>query len=109
MALPADWNANDQYRMATIDRAVIDILATIRERVVKAKGIKAGFNALGLASRWPTGTGEYVHQEKDAETRQELTDAATLIDYLCAKLLNDGTTTSLTDAQAATIMARYAR
>lgn len=109
MPLPADWNGNDQHRASKLDRDLQLALAEVRRAVVAAKAVKQRFTALGLSGRWPTLVTEYVHQDVDAQTRQEQLDAGNLVDHMCNRLLNDGTATTLTDAQAATLLSRYAR
>lgn len=109
MALPADWNANDQYRSSTLDRELISSLVTLRRSIMAAVAVQQRFLALNLSSRWPSGTTEFVHQDKDAQTRQEQVDASSLIDFCRDHLLNDGTTSALTDAQAAGFLNRYAQ
>jgi hypothetical protein len=108
MALPADWNANDQHRMAKLDRELQAALQTVRKSVVAAKGIKQRFTALSLSARWPSLTTDYVHYDPDAHTRQEQVDAGNLVDYMCNTLLGDGTATSQTSTQASALLSRYA-
>lgn len=109
MPLPADWNANDQHRMSTLDKELVQSLVTLRRSVMAAIAVQQRFVALSLSARWPTNVAEYVHQDKDAQTRQEQVDASALIDFCRDHLLNDGTTSGLTDSQAAAILNRYAQ
>lgn len=108
MPLPADWTVNDQNRSSRIDRELISSLQAVFRAVNQAKSVKLRFQALSMHTRWPSALSDYVHQGDDAQTRQEQTDAGNLIDYLRAKLLNDGTPATITDAQAAALLARYA-
>jgi hypothetical protein len=109
MALPTPWTIQDQYRAETLDRELRTALETLARAVRGSVSVKERFQALGMTAKWPTDPGDAVHQKEDAQTRQEQVDCSSLIDYLRNRLLNDGTATSLTSAQAAGILNRYAK
>jgi hypothetical protein len=102
------WNANDQFRMETLDEELINAAATVRQALLKLVAVKQRFISQNLGARWPTLDTDYVHQKEDAQTRQEQVDLAALVDHLDNQLLK-GVAGSQTPAALTATLGRYAR
>lgn len=101
-------NAWDQANMARSTRQLTSLAGALVRDTRNLREAKDQFLALGLDLLISAnGVGDHVHKDGDAPTKQQLLDLSSLVDYLRKVLLNDGTVSTMTPAQARTILDRY--
>lgn len=106
MPFPADFTAQQQYRMKIADAELHSAAKTFIDSLTRLQEARAAFIGQGLTSLWPTNDTDWVHRDQEASTKGEQNDLSNAILHATAVLQNSGTA-PITSAQAAVIWQRY--
>lgn len=106
MPFPADFTAQQQYRMKQMDQELQSAARDFMRSLSRLTDARANFIASNLTALWPATDPEYVHRDAEASTRIEQSDLSTAILHAMATLLNQGTS-SATPAQVSATWNRY--
>lgn len=106
MPFPADFTAQQQFRMQKADEELQSAAKDFMRSLERLENARSSFIAMNLTALWPATVDEYVHKDPNASTRGEQNDLSSAIMHALANLRNQGSS-AVTPAQAAATWNRY--
>lgn len=97
----------NQGRMQKADRELQQGATDLRRAIYYLSAKQGAFFALALDALLPPSPVDHIHGAADSSTKQEISDISDLTNYLRKVVLNDGTVSTMTPAQARAIIDRY--